>query len=517
MGNIMSSILLVLVGLIVGIIGMFIFNLIRKNTATNKADKILEKARIEGERIKKDYIAEAKNEANELKIKTEEEIKEKKSEIKESENRLNTREENIERRDQNLQKRENLLDEKEKSILDKQKDIQEQEANVEKIKEEQLKLLESISGYSKEKAKEEVMKKVEESMTLEIAAYIKEKEAEAKLEVDKKSKNMLVESMQKYASDVVEEQTVTVVNLPNDDMKGRIIGREGRNIRTIESVTGVDLIIDDTPEAIVLSSFDPLRREIARITIETLIKDGRIHPARIEEIYDKTCKDMKKKIVEYGQNALFELGITKMDPELIELIGRLQFRTSYGQNALKHSMEVAQLAGIMAGEIGENAMLAKRAGLLHDIGKSIDHEIEGSHVEIGSNLAKKYKENEVVINAIESHHGDTESKNIISELIAIADTLSASRPGARNDSLENYVQRLHDLENIANDQKGVDTAFAMQAGRELRVIVKPEEINDLESHKVARDIKNRIEEELQYPGTIKVTVIRETRAIEEAK
>ena len=517
MENIMSSILLVLVGLIVGIIVMFIFNLIRKNTATNKADKILEKARIEGERIKKDYIAEAKNEANELKIKTDEEIKEKKSEIKESENRLNTREENIERRDQNLQKRENLLDEKEKSILDKQKDIQEQEANVEKIKEDQLKLLESISGYSKEKAKEEVMKRVEESMTLEIAAYIKEKEAEAKLEVDKKSKNMLVESMQKYASDVVEEQTVTVVNLPNDDMKGRIIGREGRNIRTIESVTGVDLIIDDTPEAIVLSSFDQLRREIARITIETLIKDGRIHPARIEEIYDKTCKDMKEKIVEYGQNALFELGITKMDPELIELIGRLQFRTSYGQNALKHSMEVAQLAGIMAGELGENEMLAKRAGLLHDIGKSIDHEIEGSHVEIGANLAKKYKENEVVINAIESHHGDTESKNIISELIAIADTLSASRPGARNDSLENYVQRLHDLENIANDQKGVDTAFAMQAGRELRVIVKPEEINDLESHKVARDIKNRIEEELQYPGTIKVTVIRETRAIEEAK
>lgn len=517
MGNIMSSILLVLVGLIVGIIVMFIFNLIRKNTATNKADKILEKARIEGEKIKKDYIAEAKNEANELKIKTDEEIKEKKSEIKESENRLNTREENIERRDQNLQKRENLLDEKEKSILDKQKDIQEQEANVEKIREEQLKLLESISGYSKEKAKEEVMKKVEDSMTLEIAAYIKEKEAEAKLEVDKKSVNMLVESMQKYASDVVEEQTVTVVNLPNDDMKGRIIGREGRNIRTIESVTGVDLIIDDTPEAIVLSSFDPLRREIARITIETLIKDGRIHPARIEELYDKTCKDMKKKIIEYGQNALFELGITKMDPELIELIGRLQFRTSYGQNALKHSMEVAQLAGIMAGEIGENPMLAKRAGLLHDIGKSIDHEIEGSHVEIGANLAKKYKENEVVINAIESHHGDTEAKNIISELIAIADTLSASRPGARNDSLENYVQRLHDLENIANDQKGVDTAFAMQAGRELRVIVKPEEINDLESHKVARDIKNRIEEELQYPGTIKVTVIRETRAIEEAK
>ena len=517
MQNVISSILLVLVGLIVGIIVMFIVNLIRKNSATNKADKILEKARIEGEKIKKDYIAEAKEEANEIKSKTDEDIKEKKLEIKESENRLMTREENIDRRDQNLQKRESLLDEKEQNLLDKQRDIQEQEANVEKLKQEQLDLLEKISGYTKEKAKDLVMKKVEESMTLEIASYIKEKEAEAKLEVDKKSKNMLVECMQKYASDVVEEQTVTVVNLPNDDMKGRIIGREGRNIRTIESVTGVDLIIDDTPEAIVLSSFDPLRREIARITIESLIKDGRIHPARIEEIYDKTCKDMKEKIMEYGQNALFELGLTKMEPELIELIGKLQFRTSYGQNALKHSIEVAQLSGIMAGELGENENLAKRAGLLHDIGKAIDHEIEGSHVEIGANIARKYKENELVINAIESHHGDTEATTVISELVAIADALSASRPGARNDSLENYVQRLHDLENIANEQKGVDTSFAMQAGRELRVIVKPEEINDVESHKVARDIKNRIEEELQYPGTIKVTVIRETRAQEEAK
>ena len=500
MFNDMSSILLVLVGLIVGIIVMFIFNLIRRNSAGDKADKILESARIEGDKIKKDYIAEAKEEANELRTKADEEIKEKKAEIKESENRLITREENIDRRDQNLQKRENLLEEKEKNLLDKQKDIQEQEANVEKIKEDQLKVLEEISGYTKDKARELVMKKVEESMTLEIASYIKEKEAEAKLEVDKKSKNMLVESMQKYASDVVEEQTVTVVNLPSDDMKGRIIGREGRNIRTI-----------------VLSSFDPLRREIARITIETLIKDGRIHPARIEEIYDKTCKDMKEKIMEYGQNALFELGLTKMDPELIELIGKLQFRTSYGQNALKHSIEVAQLAGIMAGELGENQILAKRAGLLHDIGKAIDHEIEGSHVEIGANIAKKHKENDVVINTIESHHGDTDATCVIAELVAIADTLSATRPGARNDSLENYVQRLHDLENIANDQKGVDTAFAMQAGRELRVVVKPEEISDVESHKVARDIKNRIEEELQYPGTIKVTVIRETRAIEEAK
>ncbi len=517
MPDVISSILLVLVGLIVGIIVMFIINLIRKNSATDKADKILESARNEGEQIKKDLIAEAKKEANELKDKNDEEIREKKAEIKESEARLITREENIDRRDSNLQKRENLLEEKEKSLIDKQKDIQEQEANVEKLKEDQIKALEKISGYTKEKARELVMKQVEESMTLEISSYIKEKEAEAKLEVDKKSKNLLVESMQKYAGDVVEEQTVTVVDLPNDDMKGRIIGREGRNIRTIEAVTGVDLIIDDTPEAIVLSSFDPLRREIARITVETLIKDGRIHPARIEEIYDKTCKDMKEKIMEYGQNALFELGLTKFEPEVIELIGKLQFRTSYGQNALKHSIEVAELAGIMAGELGENEMLAKRAGLLHDIGKAIDHEMEGSHVEIGVNIAKKYKENDIVINAIESHHGDTEPNSIIAELVAIADTLSATRPGARNDSLENYVQRLHDLENIANDQKGVGTAFAMQAGRELRVVVKPEEISDAESHKIARDIKKRIEDELQYPGTIKVTVIRETRAVEEAK
>ena len=323
--------------------------------------------------------------------------------------------------------------------------------------------------------------------------------------------------MQKYASDVANDQTVTVVNLPNDDMKGRIIGREGRNIRTIEAVTGVDLIIDDTPEAIVLSSFDPLRREIARVTIETLIKDGRIHPTRIEELYEKTSADMRTKILEYGESALFELGLTKMDPELVELIGKLHFRTSYGQNALQHSIEVAELSGILAAEIGENITLAKRAGLLHDIGKSIDHEVEGSHVELGSNLAQKYKENEIVVNAIESHHGDTEPTSVISIIVAIADTLSASRPGARNDSLENYIKRLQDLENIANVMPGVDKTYAVQAGRELRVIVKPEEVDDLGSHKIARDVKNKIEEEMQYPGTIKVTVIRETRATEEAK
>ena len=323
--------------------------------------------------------------------------------------------------------------------------------------------------------------------------------------------------MQRYAADVASEQTVTVVALPNDEMKGRIIGREGRNIRTIEAVTGVDLIIDDTPEAIVLSSFDPYRREIARLTLETLIKDGRIHPSRIEEVYDKTAKEMQAKLIEIGNNTLFELGITKVDPNLVEILGKLQFRTSYGQNALKHSIEVANLAGLLASELGENVTLAKRAGLFHDIGKSIDHEIEGSHVELGASLAKKYGENETVINTIESHHGDTSPTSVISVLVAIADGVSASRPGARNDSLENYIKRLTELEQIGNETEGVEKTYAVQAGRELRVIVKPEEIDDLSSIKVARDIKNKIEETLQYPGTIKVVVIRETRVTEEAK
>ena len=381
----------------------------------------------------------------------------------------------------------------------------------------QIEKLEKISGFPKKQAKEEIMKQVELSMSKEIASFIKEKEAEAKMEVDKKAKNLLVESMEKYASDVTNEQTVSVVNLPNDDMKGRIIGREGRNIRTIEAVTGVDLIIDDTPEAIVLSSFDPLRREIARQTIEALIKDGRIHPSRIEELYDKTCKELNVKVREYGEEAMFELGITKMDPELVTILGKLNFRTSYGQNALKHSKEVAHLAGIMAAELGENVALAKRAGLLHDIGKAIDFEVEGSHVEIGANIAKKYGEDSVVLNAIESHHGDKKPNCVISVLVAIADSLSAARPGARNDSLENYVKRLEQLESIATDFDGVDKAYAMQAGRELRVIVKPDKIDDIGSYKTARDIKTRIEKEMQYPGTVKVTVIRETRAVEEAR
>ncbi len=517
MNDIAFSILLVLIGLFVGVVVSLIINYIRGNLVAKKVEKMLEKAKKDADKIKRDYILEAKEESHKIKIETDKEVKEKKAEVKEAEERLLTRENNMDRRDQTLQNREQMLEEKENNIINKQKELQKEQVEVEDIKKQQIDLLDKIAGYSKNQAREMVLKKVEEMMNLEIAAYIKDREAQAKLEVDKKAKNLLVSSMQKYASDVASEQTVTVVNLPSDDMKGRIIGREGRNIRTIEAVTGVDLIIDDTPEAIVLSSFDPLRREIARVTIESLIKDGRIHPTRIEELYDKVSQDMKAKILEYGEEALFELGITKMDPELVEILGKLHFRTSFGQNALRHSIEVANLAGIIASELGENVTLAKRAGLLHDIGKAIDHEVEGSHVIIGSEIAKRFKENEVVINAIESHHGDTAPTHIISELVAIADALSASRPGARNDSLENYVKRLQDLEAIAKDIDGVEKTFAVQAGRELRVVVEPKKVDDLESYKIARDIKNKIEETLQYPGTIKVTVIRETRAIEEAK
>ena len=515
--SIIFSILLVLIGIFVGIIIMFILNYIRGNIASKKAEILLEKAKKDGEKAKRDFMLEAKEEAHRLKSEIEKELKDRKAEAKEAEDRLIAREANLEKRDQTLQNKESMLEEKENNLINKQRTIQEEQSKVEEIKKEQIEQLEKISGLSKKEARSMVLKKVEEMMNLEIAALVKDREAEALLEVDKKAKGMLVDAMQKYAADVANEQTVTVVNLPNDEMKGRIIGREGRNIRTIEAVTGVDLIIDDTPEAIVLSSFDPYRREVARLTIEALIKDGRIHPSRVEELYEKTSNDMKIKIRELGEEALFKLGITKVDPELVEIIGKLHFRTSYGQNALTHSIEVGELAGIMASELGENVALAKRAGLLHDIGKAIDHEVEGSHVDLGGDLAKKYHENDVVINAILSHHGNCEPTSVISVLVAIADALSASRPGARNDSLENYVKRLKDLENIGNSVEGVDKTYAVQAGRELRVIVKPDEIDDLASYKVARDIKNRIEEEMQYPGTIKVTVIREIRAIEEAK
>ncbi len=517
MNSTMFSILLGIIGLVVGFVIALIINSMKGSMASKKADAMIANAKKEIEKIKRDAAIEQKEEAHKAKMDLDKEIREKKEELKESENRLLQREANIDKRDEMFQKREASIEERENKLSEKQEEIQNEKSKVEEIKKEQLDLLEKISGFSKDKARELVMVKVKENMSKEISEYIKEAEDEAKLKADKTARELIVTSMQRYAADIANDQTVTVVDLPNDEMKGRIIGREGRNIRTIEAITGVDLIIDDTPEAVVVSSFDPLRREIARVTLESLIKDGRIHPTRIEELYDKVCKDMKKQIIEYGNDTIVELGLTKFDPELIEIIGKLHFRTSYGQNALQHSKEVSELSGLLAGELGENVALAKRAGLLHDIGKAIDHEVEGSHVDIGVDIAKKYNENETVINAIASHHGDTQATSVISVIVAIADALSASRPGARNDSLENYINRLSQLEEIGNTIKGVEKTYAVQAGRELRVIVKPEEVDDLEAHKIAREVKENIEANLKYPGTIKITVVRETRAIEEAK
>ena len=517
MNDVIISILFVVVGLLVGAFIMIIINKLKVSAAQKEADKLIQDAKKEAEKAKRDGILELKEESYKLKNQTDAEIKEKKKELNDLNQRIDNREKSLDKRDELLTEREKNLDQKDKDLLAQQKEIQEKDAKMESIIKEQISLLEKISGFSKEKARETILKKVEEEMGREISVYLKEREDEAKLEADRKAKELIVSSMQRYSSDVTSEQTVSTVELPNDEMKGRIIGREGRNIRTIEAVTGVDLIIDDTPEVIVLSSFDPLRREIAKVTLETLIKDGRIHPARIEELYDKVCEDYKKIIREKGEEALFELGISKVAPEIVELIGKLAFRTSYGQDALAHSKEVAHLAGLMASELGENVQLAKRAGLLHDIGKAIDFEVEGSHVEIGADVAKKHGEDKVVINAIESHHGDKKAEYVISELVAVADALSASRPGARNDSLENYVKRLEELESIGNSMEGVEKTFAMQAGRELRVMVKPDEIDDLSSYKIAREIKEKIEDTMQYPGTIKVVVIRETRAEEVAK
>ena len=512
-----TSVLFLIVGLVIGVVGVLALVIFTGFGAGKKAEKIVADAKKEADRHKRDALLELKEESHKLKLETDKEIKERKSELLSTESRLLDREKSLDKREELLQSRDKSLDERSNNLTLMQTKIQEKEAKMDEMLKSELEKLEGISKLSKEKARSMILERVEADMSKEIYSMIKEREAEAKLESDRKAKSLLVEAMQKYANDVTSEQTVTTISLPSDDMKGRLIGREGRNIRTIESVTGVDLIIDDTPEAIVISSFDPFRREIARITLETLIKDGRIHPARIEEVYDKVCKDMNARVLELGNDAITELGLTKFDPELVTLIGRLHFRTSYGQNVLDHSIEVARLTGLMAAELGENVTIAKRAGLLHDIGKAIDFEIEGSHVEIGATIAKKYHEDPIVLNAIMSHHGDTESTSVISSLVQVADTLSAARPGARNDSLENYIQRLEALENLGNSFEGVEKTYALQAGRELRVMVKPDEVDDLTSYKIARDLKDKIEAEMQYPGTIKITVIRETRAQEEAK
>lgn len=511
------TILALLVGIVLGVVVILVINAIRTKGTESKANKLIEQAKKEAEKHKRDSLAELKEESYKLKQETDKEIKEKKKEVKESEERLLQREQNLDKREEMLTNRDALLDQKDNNILKKQKEIQEKEAKMDELLKSEMEQLETIAKFSKEKAHDMIMQRVEDNMSREIAEYIKEKETEAKLTANETAKSLIVQSMQRYSNDVANEQTVSTITLPNDEMKGRLIGREGRNIRTIESVTGVDLIIDDTPEAIVISSFDPLRREIAKQTIETLIKDGRIHPARIEEVYEKISNDINEKITEMGNDACVELGLTKVDPKLVNLVGKLNFRTSYGQNALQHSKEVAYLCGLMASELGENVNLAKRAGLLHDIGKAIDFEVDGSHVELGVEMAKKYKEDKIVINSIASHHGDEEPTSTIAVLVQVADTLSAARPGARNDSLENYIKRLEQLEEIGNSFEGVEKTFAMQAGREVRVMVKPEIIDDAKSYKIARDMREKVEKEMQYPGTIKITVIRETRAQEEAR
>lgn len=514
--NLLSIIFLIL-GLFVGAVIVIVTYMIKKKNLAAKAADMISEAVRKAEEAKKNSLAEIKAESLRVKEETEKEVKERKQELKELEDRLDKRENSLDKREELLQVRSNNLDKKDDDILDKQKKLQDKEEKIDEILKKQIEKLEEISKLKRDKAHDLIMKKVEEEMSLEIADYIKEEEQKAKLNAHEVAKGIIVSAMQRYSADVANEQTVSTIVLPSDDMKGRLIGREGRNIKTIEAVTGVDLIIDDTPEAIVISSFDPLRREIAKITIETLIKDGRIHPTRIEEVYTKICNDINTKITDLGNNAIYDLGLSKVDAELINIIGRLNYRTSYGQNALQHSLEVAYLCGLMASELGENVNLARRAGLLHDIGKAIDYEVEGSHVELGVMLAKKYHEDETVINAIASHHGDSEPKSIIAVLVQIADTLSAARPGARNDSIENYVKRLEQLETIGNSFAGVEKTYAMQAGREVRVMVKPEEIDDAKAKIIARNMKEKIESEMQYPGTVKITVIRETRASEEAK
>lgn len=478
--------------------------------AEDKAREIIDEAIKAADAKKREASLEVKEETIKARHDFEKETKERRAELQKYEQRVLSKEETVE-------KKATVLERKEQSLTAKEKNIDTEKAQLQELQAKHLQELERISGLTSDQAKEQLLSAVKEDVKHETAMYVKEMETRAKEDARKKAKEYVVTAIQKCAVDHVAETTISLVQLPNDEMKGRIIGREGRNIRSIENATGVELIIDDTPEAVVLSSFNPVRREIARIALEKLIVDGRIHPARIEEMVEKATKEVETMMREEGEAATLELGVHGIHPELVRLLGRMKFRTSYGQNALKHSMEVAQLSGLLAAEIGVDVRMAKRAGLLHDIGKSIDHEVEGSHVELGVNLCKKYKENPIVINAVASHHGDEETESLIACLVQAADAISAARPGARSETLESYTTRLKQLEEIADSFQGVDKTFAIQAGREIRVMVVPEQISDDDMILLARDISNQIEENLDYPGQIKVNVIRESRVVDYAK
>ncbi len=478
--------------------------------AEEKAREIIDEAVKTAETKKREAMLEAKEESIKVKNDLDKEVKERRAEIQRSERRIVQKEENLDKKLEAIEKRE-------AGFAAKEEEINKQKAQVAKLNEERLQELERISGLTSEQAKEYLLKTVEEDVKLDTAKLIKEMENKAKEEADKKARDYVVTAIQKCAADHVAETTISVVQLPNDEMKGRIIGREGRNIRTLETMTGVDLIIDDTPEAVILSGFDPIRREVARIALEKLIVDGRIHPARIEEMVEKAQKEVETMIREEGEAATLEVGVHGIHPELVRLLGRMKFRTSYGQNALKHSIEVAQLSGLLAAEIGVDVRTAKRAGLLHDIGKSVDHDMEGSHIQIGVDLCRKYKESALIINAVEAHHGDVEPESLIACIVQAADTISAARPGARRETLDTYTNRLKQLEDISNGFKGVEKSFAIQAGREIRVMVVPEQINDADMVILARDVAKKIEAEMEYPGQIKVNVIRESRVTDFAK